>query len=870
MMSRHSSIALVALTVLAGLSCADATTLPPRFASLSLLEAPVLAAATMPAVRISEIHYDNGGADALEGVEISGPAAQDLTDWTVVPYNGSTGATYTPIVTLGGAIPETCAPRGVVVVPILGLQNGAPDGVALVDAAGTVVEFLSYEGSFAATNGPAAGMTSRDIGASESGSSTTEPASPPEAVKSLQRNSVDAWSMPIANTFGACNDVPPSTTPIARVSIAPAAVTMLAGGTQTFVATAFDADDNVVPGALLGWSSSDPAIASVEGGLALAREPGTVDITATAPSGASASAALTITEPEPLPASPVTISEMHYDNSGTDANEAIEVEGPAGTDLTGWSLALYNGNGGAVYATLALSETLAASCGSRGVTWVSAVGLQNGAPDGIALVNASGQPVEFVSYEGTFRATGGPAAGHTSVDIGVEQNGSAPGLSLQKDALGWYAAPASFGACNPPPAPFVSIFGRTPADPALPVGYEDQLFAELNDGRGGTTPAVFAWSSETPDIATIDADGVVHALAAGTAVLRATADNGATGTIRLPAHVAQPGATASYGDHTGFGVPTDGNPGDDFIIRREQYTSSFNAARGIPNWVSMNLEATHFGPEDRCDCFTFDPALPASVGRYTTADYTGAGDFHGYGIDRGHLARSFDRTAGSLDNATTYLFSNIIPQAADNNQGPWSAMEIAVGDFARFQDREVYIIAGASGSKGTVKNEGRITIPTHVWKVVVVMPRDQGLAQVDGHEDVQVLAVIMPNEPGIRENDWRGYLTTVNAVESLSGYDVLDLLADDIEHVVEAGMQEEVAMIDALAADGKVSAPIANSLRSKLVAAAHALDRGNATAARHQLDALRNEVDALVRSGRLPATDGTALRDAILTLSRTL
>ena len=47
----------------------------------------------------------------------------------------------------------------------------------------------------------------------------------------------------------------------------------------------------------------------------------------------------------------VFINELHYDNDGTDAGEAIEIAGPAGTDLTGWSLVLYNGNGGAPYTT---------------------------------------------------------------------------------------------------------------------------------------------------------------------------------------------------------------------------------------------------------------------------------------------------------------------------------------------------------------------------------------------------------------------------------------------------------------------------------------------------------------------------------------
>ena len=45
---------------------------------------------------------------------------------------------------------------------------------------------------------------------------------------------------------------------------------------------------------------------------------------------------------------PVFINEIHYDNTGTDTGEFIEIAGPAGTSLTGWTVALYNGAGGAV------------------------------------------------------------------------------------------------------------------------------------------------------------------------------------------------------------------------------------------------------------------------------------------------------------------------------------------------------------------------------------------------------------------------------------------------------------------------------------------------------------------------------------------
>ena len=54
----------------------------------------------------------------------------------------------------------------------------------------------------------------------------------------------------------------------------------------------------------------------------------------------------------------VFINEIHYDNSGGDVDEAIEVAGDAGTDLSGWSIVLYNGNNSETYRTVNLSGVL--------------------------------------------------------------------------------------------------------------------------------------------------------------------------------------------------------------------------------------------------------------------------------------------------------------------------------------------------------------------------------------------------------------------------------------------------------------------------------------------------------------------------------
>lgn len=794
------SFALVGLGVLIA-SCAGDGPVGPRVTRLPFQPA----ALTLPSVRFAEIHYDNAGTDAGEAIEVSAPAGTDLTGWQVVLYNGSATSRSTyDTKTLSGIVPATCGARGVVVqaYPSNGIQNGDPDAIALVDAGGAVVEFLSYGGTFAAANGPAAGLTPVDIGIKESG---TTPIG-----HSLQRDGAGTWTA-AANTFGACNDdtgTPPPAV-VASVTVAPSSATVIEGSTATFTASAFDAAGQPLGGVTFTWSSDHPLVATVSAnGVATGVAAGDAQITATAPNGVSGSAALHVDAQPVTGIPPVHFSELHYDNFGTDANEAIEVEAPAGTDLTGWTIVLYNGTGGAPYLTSPLSGVIAGTCGAAQATGITSVaypsnGIQNGSPDGMALVDASGAVVEFLSYEGTFVAAGGPANGMTSVDIVASQNSSPVGQTLQRDAFNtWTLANSTLGACNdgstPPPPTFAFQFsGRDPvADPPLPVGYQDQVFVSVKDGSGTTLTLPVTWTSESPSIMTVDANGVITALSVGTATLRATLSNGATATYNLPTRDAVAGS-ANYAGNAEFGEPADADASDDFIVRRAEFTSSFSNVRNTPNWVSYEIDATHFGAEDRCDCFTYDPQLPASFARYNTNDYTGSGAIAGYGIDRGHLARSFDRTSGSLDNAHSFLFTNIVPQAADLNQGPWANMENYLGDLARFQNREVYIVAGVAGNKGTLKNEGLITIPDYTWKVALVLPRDHGLADVHGLGDiVEVVAVIMPNIPGIRNVNWQTYKTTVDAVELLSGYDLLALLDDQVEIALESGTRPPVAALN--------------------------------------------------------------------------
>ncbi|MEP2651702.1 MAG: endonuclease [Paraglaciecola sp.] len=133
----------------------------------------------------------------------------------------------------------------------------------------------------------------------------------------------------------------------------------------------------------------------------------------------------------------VWINEIHYENSGTDQNEFVEIAGAANSNLAGWILVAYNGNDGSPYKTTLLSGTISNQQNGFGTLAFNISGLQNGASDGLALINNEGSVIQFLSYEGTLTATSGEAYGLTSIDINVNETSSTQiGNSLQLSGNG--------------------------------------------------------------------------------------------------------------------------------------------------------------------------------------------------------------------------------------------------------------------------------------------------------------------------------------------------------------------------------------------------------------------------------------------------
>jgi endonuclease G len=413
--------------------------------------------------------------------------------------------------------------------------------------------------------------------------------------------------------------------------------------------------------------------------------------------------------------------------------------------------------------------------------------------DWLSLRDGLGATVDSVVWTSTTSATARALIDAATDNTNV--NGSAWTNATQAFGAGDRGTPGLANNVVVDPGPggsmaSVSLSINSPRQ--IPVGYTKPAFATARDGAGATVTGVrYTWTSSNPSVADVDSLGYIYGLGEGAATITATAPNGVAGSASLTILPANVPTTSVYRNHVEFGTPA--APG--VIMAKREFVSSYSETRGAPNWVSWNLNATQFGTAARCDCFTGDLAVPASA---RVVDF----NYRNGGYDRGHMVQSESRTATFQENAATFLMTNIIPQAGESNQGPWVQFENHLNDLARQNGKEIYVIAGGeySANPATLKNEGKVQVPEWTWKVAVVMDGGEGLNDVRGTGDLQVLAVRMPNDTaaarGTRNNPWAMYATTVDDIEARTGYDLLDALPNVIERVVEANDRAPVAATD--------------------------------------------------------------------------
>ena len=552
--------------------------------------------------------------------------------------------------------------------------------------------------------------------------------------------------------------------------------------------------------------------------------------------------------PPPPPSNSVIVISQLYGGGGnpgaTHQNDYIELynRGTAPVDIGGWSLQYASATGsGWDFNRQPLGGTIApgeyylvalASNGTEGAELppanISGLINMSGTNGKVALVNsfepltgncptADPHLMDFVGYGSADCREGTTTAPAPSTTTAIFRLG---GGSTDTDRNG-----SDFTASAPTPrrtAPIVElgplVLGTDPSTNRLNAPRDATLeiiFTEPVDvfgawfditcaASGAHTSATFAGGGQrhyiTPNV-TFQPGEQCTVTIFKDQVFDADLDDSAPDTNTLPANYSwtftvATGSAPPYAPvvHLALGNPSGAvaSPGqpNNYLMEKPEFTLSYNRDFGRPNWVSWHLSDDWVGTLTRVDSFRADPAVPPDWYRVQSFDFSNTG------FDRGHMVPNADRDKETSIpiNQATFLMTNMLAQAPDNNQGPWAAFENYLRTL--LPSDEIYVIAGGVGAGGSGSNGGvtttiaggHVTVPAQTWKVALVIPKDSGDDASRVSCSSRTIAVVMPNTQGIRNDPWENYLTTVDAVETLTGYDLFSALAAPIQGCVEAGI----------------------------------------------------------------------------------
>lgn len=204
------------------------------------------------------------------------------------------------------------------------------------------------------------------------------------------------------------------------------------------------------------------------------------------------------------------------------------------------------------------------------------------------------------------------------------------------------------------------------------------------------------------------------------------------------------------------------------IMRRSNYTVSYNRNWNLPNWVAWELNKNETkGKNNRNEEFTSDPELP-KVNQVEPWDYSGSG------YDRGHMCPAGDNHFDAKAMNESFYMSNICPQNHELNTGKWNDLEIACRRWAN-KYGEVYIVCGPIIDKRKGKRIGKehdIIVPEQFFKVILITST----------KPAKAIGYIFENNGSDRP--YKAY--SIDEIEQKTGMDFFPNLPDNIENIVES------------------------------------------------------------------------------------
>lgn len=203
---------------------------------------------------------------------------------------------------------------------------------------------------------------------------------------------------------------------------------------------------------------------------------------------------------------------------------------------------------------------------------------------------------------------------------------------------------------------------------------------------------------------------------------------------------------------------------------RRNYSILFDTKNHSPRYVAFPMYPGVLGSTKRTEQWDFDPELSTTVQPQLYKSYLGH-------WSRGHMLASSSRTASRRLNATTFYFSNMIPQNQDQNGGQWNQLENKERSWAQQVSKydTLYVVCGPVYSKEplqmTKDRAGKhIPVPDATYKVFLRQEKSTG----NWHS----IGFIMPNR-SLSGTKYSAYAVPVSEVERQTGLQFFTHLPKD-------------------------------------------------------------------------------------------
>jgi len=183
-------------------------------------------------------------------------------------------------------------------------------------------------------------------------------------------------------------------------------------------------------------------------------------------------------------------------------------------------------------------------------------------------------------------------------------------------------------------------------------------------------------------------------------------------------------------------------PGTTQYLCKQNYAIHYRYDTKTAEYVLEHITRESItGPAKRKDDFRPDPSIPKQH-QSTLADYAG------FPYDRGHLSPGADNTQNDAIMSESFFLSNMV-----------------------LEGKDIYVVTGTVYSQGyQTIGQGRVGIPTHMWKVIV------------DRKSAKAIAFMFPNAP-LPVKDLPKYAVNVATIEKYTGINFHPQLPPQLQHI---------------------------------------------------------------------------------------